>query len=304
MRSLGYNVCVLVRWAILTVSLSTLLFLAAGTTQVPALWTYMAAMSTLLLVTMLAVDPKLAEERVHPGMGAIDPGMRIAASCLFLLTQTTAAVDVGRLHTSHNMPAGLRFVALILFMLSGSLQAWAMALNPFFSPGVRLQKERGHHVIDRGPYRYLRHPGYLAMLISIPTTAVAIGSWLALVPATGFAVVIVRRAKMEDEFLKKNLFGYIAYANQVPARLFPHLKLGWVRICSGRAEAYRTANTGGRLGQGRARPSGRTSVTNASTKKDASFKSARIVGDFTRHTFISYRRERHVTGPTFCCLGL
>ena len=135
MRSLGHNVCVLVRWAILTVSLSTLLFLAAGTTQVLALWTYMAAMSTLLLVTMLAVDPKLAEERVHPGMGTIDPGIRIAASCLFLLTLTTAAVDVGRLHTSHNMPAGLRFVALILFTLSGSLQAWAMALNPFFSPG-------------------------------------------------------------------------------------------------------------------------------------------------------------------------
>ena len=180
----------------------------------------MAAMSTLLLVTMLAVDPKLAEERVHPGMGTIDPGIRIAASCLFLLTLTTAAVDVGRLHTSHNMPAGLRFVALILFTLNGSLQAWAMAVNPFFSPVIRLQKERGHHVIDRGPYRYLRHPGYLAMLISLPATAIAIGSWLALIPAMGFAVVIVRRANMEDKFLKKNLFGYAAYASQVPVGLF------------------------------------------------------------------------------------
>jgi protein-S-isoprenylcysteine O-methyltransferase Ste14 len=226
MRSLSYIVRVLVRWAILTVSLTTLLFLAAGTTQVPALWTSLAAISALLLVTMLVVDPQLAEERAHPGTGAIDPGMRFAASCLFLLTLTTAAVDVGRLHASDNMPAGLRFVALILFTLSGSLQAWAMAVNPFFSPLVRLQKERGHHVIDRGPYRYLRHPGYLAMLISVPTTAVAIGSWLALIPATGFGVVIVRRANMEDDFLKKNLPGYTAYADQVPVGLFPHLKVG------------------------------------------------------------------------------
>src|ERR1700730_18388960 len=148
-------------------------------------------------------------------MGAIDPGMRITASCLFLLTLTTAAVDVGRLHTSHNMPASLRFVALILFTLSGSLQAWAMALNPFFSPGVRLQEERGHHVIDSGPYRYLRHPGDLAMLISIPTTAVSLGSCLALVPAMGFAVVIVRLAKIEYEFPKNNLPDYRTYANQV-----------------------------------------------------------------------------------------
>jgi protein-S-isoprenylcysteine O-methyltransferase Ste14 len=173
MRSLGYIVNVLVRWAILTVSLTTMLFLAAGTTQVPPLRTYLAAFSALLLVTMLAVDPKLAEERVNPGGGAIDSGMRFAASCLFLLTPTTAAFDVGRLHSSKSMPASLSFVALILFTLSGSMRAWAMAVNPFFSPVVRLQKERCHHVIDRGPYRHLRHPGYLAMLLSVPATAVS-----------------------------------------------------------------------------------------------------------------------------------
>jgi hypothetical protein len=64
------------------------------------------------------------------------------------------------------------------------------------------------------------------MLISVPGTAIAIGSWLALIPATGFAVVIVCRANIEDKFLKKNLFGYAAYASQVPVGLF--LTRGWL----------------------------------------------------------------------------
>jgi protein-S-isoprenylcysteine O-methyltransferase Ste14 len=60
------------------------------------------------------------------------------------------------------------------------------------------------------------------MLIAIPGSALAIGSWLALIPAAGFGIVIVRRARFEDEFLKANLAGYIDYMERVPAGLFPH----------------------------------------------------------------------------------
>jgi hypothetical protein len=98
-----------------------------------------------------------------------------------------------------------------------------MIVNPFFSPAIRIQSERGHCVIRRGPYRFLRHPGYLAMLIAIPASALAIGSWLALIPAAGFGLVIVRRARLEDEFLKENLAGYREYMQHVPAGLFPRL---------------------------------------------------------------------------------
>jgi hypothetical protein len=98
-----------------------------------------------------------------------------------------------------------------------------MIVNPFFSPAVCIQAERGQSVITRGPYRFLRHPGYLAMLIAMPASAVAIGSWLALIPAAGFGLVIVRRARKEDEFLKQNLSGYIDYMERVRGGLFPRL---------------------------------------------------------------------------------
>ena len=67
----------------------------------------------------------------------------------------------------------------------------------------------------------MRHSSYFVMLISIPTSALAIGSWFALVPAIVFALVLAKRTGREDEFLSYNLPGYAEYANHVPGRLFP-----------------------------------------------------------------------------------
>jgi protein-S-isoprenylcysteine O-methyltransferase Ste14 len=109
----------------------------------------------------------------------------------------------------------IRNLALAAFLLSGAFQAWAMIVNPFFSPAVRIQTERGHHLILTGPYQLMRHPGYFAMSISVPASALAIGSWIALMPAAGFVLLIKHRAHLEDEFLRNNLPGYIAYATRV-----------------------------------------------------------------------------------------
>lgn len=213
----------LARWAAITASLSAVLFLAAGSTHVVSIRRYLVVYSTLLLVTMFTVDPQLAEERAHPANGGSDL-LRFAAGFFFLLTLTVAAFAVGRLQFSFNVPILLRDVALVGLVLSSLVQTWAMLTNPFFSPVVRLQTERGHYVIADGPYRFVRHPGYLAMLISVPAGALAIGSWMALIPAAAFALVILRRAQLEDEFLKKNLPGYAVYSRRVPAKLLPTIR--------------------------------------------------------------------------------
>ena len=209
----------LLRWGLITTSLSGLLFLAAGTSHIASLRAYLALFSAWLLVTMLAVDPRLARERAHPRNTGIDDGLRFATGFLFLLTLTVAALSVGRLHIGLNVPTRLRGGSLVVFALSGSLQTWAMIVNPFFSPVVRLQTEFRHRVIADGPYRFMRHPGYFAMLISIPASALAIGSFVALIPAIGFAWVIHQRTRIEDQFLKANLPGYAEYTERVPAGL-------------------------------------------------------------------------------------
>ena len=212
----------LIRWAILTALMAGGLFLAAGTTRIPRLRAYFAVFSAMLLLTMLAVDPGLAQERAHPQAGGRDARARVGAGLLFLVTVGFAAMDVGRLHQSDAVPVPVSLVALAVFAAALALQVWAMIVNPFFSPVIRIQAERGHHVITRGPYRWLRHPGHFAMIVAIPASAIAIGSWLALIPAEGFCAVILRRARMEDKFLKLNVPGYIDYTHLVPSGLFPH----------------------------------------------------------------------------------
>jgi len=217
-RDVQYVVRTLARWAIISISLSALFLMAAGTMHIASIRAYLVTFSSMSLVTMLAVDPRLARERAHTCPDAVAPHLRFAAAGLFLLTLTTAAFAVGRLRV-FAVTTPLRWIALLLFFLSSALQTWAMISNTFFSPALRIQSERGHCLIDSGPYRFVRHPGYLAMSISMPASAVAIGSWLGLLPATAFVIVIRQRAEIEDQFLRVNLAGYVEYTQRVRSGL-------------------------------------------------------------------------------------
>jgi protein-S-isoprenylcysteine O-methyltransferase Ste14 len=59
-----------------------------------------------------------------------------------------------------------------------------------------------------GPYRFIRHPGYLAMLVTMPATAATLGSPAVLLPAVGYELLILNRMVREDGFLRNTLGGY------------------------------------------------------------------------------------------------
>ena len=213
----------LAQWIIRTASVSLLGFLAAGTTRLPSLRNYLATFSSFLLATMIAVDPGLAEERSHvfAKSGAWE---RASAGAAFLATLVVAAFEIGHLHSLPSVPVFVRHTGLVLFAGAMTLELWAMVENPFFSPEIRLQSERGHKLVACGPYRLMRHPGYLAMMIAIPSSALAIGSWLALAPAAAFCRTIWKRVGQEEEFLLENLAGYPDYLGKVGGRLLPRME--------------------------------------------------------------------------------
>jgi protein-S-isoprenylcysteine O-methyltransferase Ste14 len=132
-----------------------------------------------------------------------------------------AALDVGRLHVSNHVPLALSVTALVTYVACSAFQAWAMSVNSFYSPVIHVQAELGHTVVTRGPYRMLRHPAYFANIVAIPASALAIGSWIALIPAILFCAITVWRARREDVFLKQNLPGYKDYMKRVPGGVFP-----------------------------------------------------------------------------------
>ena len=57
------------------------------------------------------------------------------------------------------------------------------AVNKFFEPLVRIQTDRGHKVIDTGPYAIVRHPGYAFGFLFFLGMPLALGSLWALIPA-------------------------------------------------------------------------------------------------------------------------
>jgi len=97
----------------------------------------------------------------------------------------------------------------------------AMVVNPFFSSHVRIQSDRGHSVVGAGPYRFIRHPGYAGAAVVNCLMPFALGSWLAVLPGTGAATLLVWRTAREDRFLTRELPGYAQYAKRVRYRLIP-----------------------------------------------------------------------------------
>ena len=96
-----------------------------------------------------------------------------------------------------------------------------MRSNRFFSSVVRIQKDRGHTVVDGGPYRFVRHPGYAGTSVFTLVTPLILRSYWALVPAAATASVLVLRTIMEDLTLRNELDGYADYARRVRYRLLP-----------------------------------------------------------------------------------
>jgi protein-S-isoprenylcysteine O-methyltransferase Ste14 len=185
------------------------------------LWGFAVGLSAVLLYATLAVvDDDLARERFRPPSPGADgvalKWIRVSALGLFLL----APLDL-RWHFGFDVPPLLRLIALGGSLGGFCLVVRAMLANRFFSAVVRIQGERGHHVVDRGPYGVIRHPGYLGMIVFAPLFALAIGSWWALLPAGLYCALMLRRVTFEDRFLRANLVGYDEYATRVPHRVVP-----------------------------------------------------------------------------------
>ncbi len=204
------------------------LFLAAGTLAWPAAWIFVVSfigMTIAISFMLLRHDPGLLEERMkglyHEGQPWWDKLVLSAVTILWLVWLALIGLD-RRYHWS-DVPMWIEALSF-----AGVLAAWGgfysvSRANTFLAPVVRLQSERGHHVISTGPYAIVRHPMYAAALLLFLATPLMLGSWWGLLGALALSVVLVLRTALEDRTLQRGLAGYAAYARQVKYRLVPLL---------------------------------------------------------------------------------
>ena len=102
-----------------------------------------------------------------------------------------------------------------------ALSGWAMIVNAYFSTVVRIQRERGHTVCRTGPYRFVRHPGYVGFMLQSLGIPLLLGSWWALLPGFAAIAVMIIRTAFEDRMLQAELPGYQEYVRDVHYRLLP-----------------------------------------------------------------------------------
>lgn len=91
-----------------------------------------------------------------------------------------------------------------------------------FVSGAYPIRSRPARVVTGGPYAIIRHPGYLAGIVIMVASGLALDSWL----ATAFLAVfslpfLLYRAVTEDRVLQAQLPGYQDYAQRVRWRLMP-----------------------------------------------------------------------------------
>jgi protein-S-isoprenylcysteine O-methyltransferase Ste14 len=188
-------------------------------------WAYLALYLAYLAFTaivLLGKHKELVEERSRVGEGAKswDKVIAMLTGVCFISLLILAGLDE-RLDWAGSLPPGVQIAGLLLLGASYPLFTWAMVSNEYFSPIVRIQSDRGHAVQSGGPYRYIRHPGYLSLLISYLMLPVALGSWWAEIPAVLLIINLLVRTTLEDRTLQSELEGYKEYTSRVRFRLIP-----------------------------------------------------------------------------------
>jgi protein-S-isoprenylcysteine O-methyltransferase Ste14 len=173
---------------------------------------------------LLRHDPELLEERLTTASNVPRWDRLIARAnrILLLILVATAALDAGRFRWS-SVPHVVRAIGTAAVVSGLAVIWWCGVANRFLSARSRIQTERGHTVVQHGPYRFVRHPLYASRMVSVIGAALMLGAWLALIPAALNALLLVLRTSLEDRMLTTELPGYREYATHVPARLVPGL---------------------------------------------------------------------------------
>jgi len=214
-----------IRWIIIT---GLVFFLASGEINNLRVWIYIGVYvigGLIIGILLYRKSPKLLNDRgkMQEGTKQFDKYI-ILTYFLFaiIITPLIAGIDK-RFYLSDVLPFYCLYAGIILYIISAIFSTWPMLHNPFFEGTVRIQKDKNHIVVNTGPYKIVRHPGYLGMFLGSISLPLALGSVLAFIPLFIMIILVFVRTYYEDTTLQKELTGYPGYCKEVKYRLIPFI---------------------------------------------------------------------------------
>ena len=171
-------------------------------------------------------DPALLAERLRmPGSGGesrADVAILLGIKVGFLAWIVLSALDV-RFGWLPRLPLWSEVCGGVLLLGGSFFMFRAFTDNTYLSQLVRIQSERGHHLVDTGVYGLVRHPLYLGATLWFVGGALLLGSVCGLLAGLAMVGLLILRIFVEEKLLTRNLEGYQAYREKVRYRLMPHV---------------------------------------------------------------------------------
>ena len=206
--------------------MGALLFVPAGTWRWPAAWVFLAAMILIGLgcgLWLAKTDPELLAERMRltarDEQPATDKFFVPVLGTAFFGWFVLMGID-HRLYGS-DFPIAPQAIGLAMLFVSTIFIMWVFRVNSFAAPLVKLQRERGHHVVSSGPYAWVRHPMYTGAILFFIGMPLLLGSRWGLIAAPLLVLLFAIRITIEERVLCDGLEGYIDYTSKVRYRLLP-----------------------------------------------------------------------------------
>lgn len=205
--------------------IALILFLAAGTFECLWVWVYLGILIVSSLtfgVITILTNPETVAERGE--FKLTQKWDRIISLLIILAMYIALPLVVGldiRFSWTPKISYTWHLFGVVILLIGLGISGWAMIENTYFSTAVRIQSDRGQVVCSSGPYRIVRHPGYVGFILHAISVPFLFGSLWGLVPAISTTVVFTIRTSLEDCMLKDSLPGYLDYAQKVRFRLVP-----------------------------------------------------------------------------------
>jgi len=201
-----------------------ILFVAAGTLFWKWAWILLLLSVVILIINLLVIPVELIEERGRLKKDAKKWDKVLTSINIIptILLYVCSGLDY-RFNLTGNVDVVINITGLVLSFSGAMLFTWSMISNKFFSTLVRLQTDRKHTVAAGGPYRFVRHPGYVGYIIMSFATPMALGTLWGLIFSGITGILLIIRTALEDNTLKRELTGYVEYAEKVKYQLIPFL---------------------------------------------------------------------------------
>lgn len=202
-----------------------LIFIAGGKIRYwqAILYVFVALLGTTLNHILLPSGSNLTIDRANKASEGVawDRALLGVYFIISMLSFVVAGLDSGRFGWTQRWPLAITLIGVLLLISGQVVFALAKRANLFFFSTVRIETNTSHDVCDKGLYKFVRHPGYVGMIISVIGFPLIMNSMWSGIPVMVLVFILLMRTKLEDDFLKEHLTGYREYASAVKWRVVP-----------------------------------------------------------------------------------